>query len=172
MGPRAARARGVAPVAGGAGDRAALVAALALPYTMPAWWDPAQMDPYFAPSLLAPVPAAIVVHTDYLRHHTNRTTWWPATARSRAGWPRWGRGAFSSTRASTPPGTSPNRIHLEEALFRRTDADSVRHALEGYHVRYLLASPAALVYYPEVTLESLQARPLLEQVALHQRAAR
>jgi len=51
--------------------RAAAVALLALPFSLPYWWDPLRMDPYFAGGL-APMAEGLRVPTDYLRRHTPR----------------------------------------------------------------------------------------------------
>jgi hypothetical protein len=53
----------------------ALAAALAfgaLPYSLPYWWDPSRMDPYF-PGSLAPVEDRLRVPTAFLRRHTERS---------------------------------------------------------------------------------------------------
>jgi hypothetical protein len=46
--------------------RAALVAALALPFTLPYWWSPARMDSYFARSL-EPLPPEVTGPAAFLR---------------------------------------------------------------------------------------------------------
>ncbi|MGE0456251.1 MAG: hypothetical protein AB7O37_20980 [Vicinamibacteria bacterium] len=51
--------------------RAAAVLALALPWSVPYWWQPALMDSYFAGSL-APVPDRLRLPTDFIRRETDR----------------------------------------------------------------------------------------------------
>jgi hypothetical protein len=51
--------------------RAAAVLALALPWSVPYWWQPAVMDSYFAGSL-QPLPDRMRLPTDFIRHETNR----------------------------------------------------------------------------------------------------
>lgn len=51
--------------------RAAAVLALALPWSVPYWWQPALMDSYFAGSLAA-VPDRLRLPTDYIRRETDR----------------------------------------------------------------------------------------------------
>jgi hypothetical protein len=50
---------------------AALVALLVLPLSLPYWYDPALVDPYFAGSR-APIEQRLLVPTDFLRHSTPR----------------------------------------------------------------------------------------------------
>jgi hypothetical protein len=49
--------------------RAVLIALTVLPWSLPYWWDPLRMDPYFA-SGLAPMAEGLRVPTDFLRRQT------------------------------------------------------------------------------------------------------
>src|SRR5262249_21489979 len=49
--------------------RATLVAALALPLSLPYWWDPRRIDPYF-PGSRPPLEERLRVPTDWLRKET------------------------------------------------------------------------------------------------------
>lgn len=52
---------------------AVVVAALALPFSLPYWWDPSRMDLYFAPSL-EPLPEIVTTPASFLRQEADRRT--------------------------------------------------------------------------------------------------
>lgn len=140
--------------------RAALVSALALPFTLPYWWDPMRMDGYFAGSL-APLPEAVAG---------------PARAVRAAGGPkdivagdveaaRWvaalaGRRGLRVAHLHRPKDYQV-RDALEEALVRRGLPEGA-----PYPVRFLMVTPALLARYPPVTLGDLDARPDLRRIHL------
>jgi hypothetical protein len=140
--------------------RAAAVAFLALPFSLPYWWDPARMDASFEGSL-APLPEPLRASTDFLRRETDPhavmagdpdlTRWAAALGARRAVIA----GSMNRTR------DWERRWRLIEILVRSEDAAEVRTAAAPYRVQYLLVDPALLARYPPVTLADLGRRPHL-----------
>jgi hypothetical protein len=145
--------------------RAALVCGLALPLSLPYWWDPLRMDAYFAGSV-SPLPE---IHTG------------PARAVRAASEPhdvvagdaeaaRWV-AALTGRR-----GLLVAHLHMPRdygARLRFTES-LVRGGAPGppaYRVRHLLVTPALLAQYPPVTLEDLDRRPDLRRIHLSGGAA-
>jgi len=136
---------------------AAAVALLALPFSLPYWWDPARMDGNFEGSL-APLPEALRTSMDFVLRETD-----PHAVL--AGDPelmRWA-AALGARRAviaasMNQPGDWKQRWGLIELLVRSDDAAEVRAAAAPYRVQYLLVDPALLARYPPVTLADLQRR--------------
>jgi hypothetical protein len=141
--------------------RAALVAALALPFTIPYWWNPAHMDLYFAGSL-EPLPPELTGPAAFLRAHAppdavlagdiNAVRWMSALVGSRV----------ILARDFAVPRDYGARVRLNEALVRGGPGDPRAEAAR-YGVRYLLVTPA-LVSTLGVTLEDVDTRPYLRRV--------
>jgi hypothetical protein len=155
----AVRAAGMLRVAWPAWARAAAVSALALPLTIPYWWDPLRMDGYFAGSL-APLPETVTG---------------PAAAVARAADPqdvtagdeeaaRWvaalaGRRGLQIAHLHTPKDLAARQALLESLV--RTGLPATR-----YRVRFLLVTPALLARFPPVLLADLDGRPDLRRIHL------
>jgi hypothetical protein len=142
--------------------RAAAAVLLALPWTLPYWWDPARMDRYFKGST-APLPEPLQATGEFLRAHT------PARAVLAGDEPfaRWAaalgaRRSLLSTGTMKPYDYDRRRLVLE-TLFRAKDADTVRGAAAPYAVTHLVATPAVLARYG-VSLADMDARRYLRRV--------
>ena len=143
--------------------RAATVAALALPFALPWWWDPARMDDYF-PASRTPLPELIRAPAEYLRHHTDAR----AVVAGDPEYARWA-AALGARRALLSrglhsPGDTPARQRLQALLLEGGDPAAARSEAARYGVRYLVVTPAFLARHPPVTLEALEARPDLRLV--------
>ena len=143
--------------------RAALVAALALPFTLPYWWSPAHMDLYFARSL-EPLPVEVTGPAAFLREHapTGAVLAGDVTA------VRWMSALAGSPVLLARDFAAPNdytvRASLNEALLRGGPGDPRAEAAR-YGVRYVLVTPV-LVADLGLRLQDLDARPYLRRVHL------
>jgi len=149
---RAWRARGLEP-----GLQAALLLVLAAPWSLPYWWDPARMDPYFGRSV-TPVEAALAEPAEFIRRHAAPRD----VVASDPDYSRW-IAALGARRVLRDGHMHLNADHADreavlETLLRDPDAAAVRAAAARYRVRYLVVTPALLAQHPGVTLESLAAR--------------
>jgi hypothetical protein len=141
--------------------RAAFVAVLALPFSVPYWWSPAQMDLYFARSL-EPLPPEVTGPAAFLRANapagavlagdTSAVRWMSALVGS----------PVILARDFAAPRDYAARVRLNEALLRGGPGDP-RVGAAHYGVRYLLVTPA-LVSDLGVKLEDVEARPYLRRV--------
>lgn len=146
------RARGAAPA-----SRAVALLVLAAPWSLPYWWDPGRMDPYFRGSL-TPVDATLAEPAEFIRRHAAPRD----VVASDPDYSRW-IAALGARRVLRDAHTHRGADHADreavlETLLRGTDAAAVRAAAARYRVRYLVATPALLDQHPGVTLESLAAR--------------
>lgn len=142
--------------------RAAAAVLLALPWTLPYWWDPARMDRYFKGST-APLPEPLQATGEFLRAHT------PARAvlAGDEAFARWA-AALGARRSLLSLGTMKphdydRRRLVLETLFRAKDAETVRGAAAPYAVTHLVATPAVLARYG-VSLADMDARRYLRRV--------
>ena len=143
--------------------RAAAVAVLVLPLSLPYWWDPLRMDGYFAGSV-PPIPDEVRGPTDFLRTQTDPH----AVVAGDHDFARWV-GALGARRVLLgdhmhSPGDRPRREALEEQLVRGGDPASAWSVAAGYGVRYLTVTPALLARYPGATLDALERRADLREV--------
>jgi hypothetical protein len=141
-----------------AAARAAAVAVLALPFSVPYWWDPLRMDFYF-PGSLRPLPERIRAPTDFLRERTEPR----AVVAGDHDFARWV-GALGARRVLLgdhlhSPKDRPRREAVEEQLVRGGDPDASWPAAAPYGVRYLVVTPALLAGFPGATLAGLRQRP-------------
>jgi hypothetical protein len=145
--------------------RAAALAALALPWSFPYWWDPVQMDRYFAGSVPA-LPAELRSAMDFVRTSTEPDAVF-AGDREMAGYVAalGARRVLLADGLHSPP-RREERERLEDDLFSGVDVGRARAAAARFHVRYVLVTPAVLGRHPGVTLEQLGKRPDLERVHL------
>ena len=140
-------------------QRAAAVAMLALPWSLPAWWGPLRLDSYFAGSL-APLPRELREPMEFLRGGTDRRAV-VAGDRDVAKWVA----ALGARRVLvTPilhmPRDYLERDRLERMLMLEGDGAVVRAAAARFGVRYLLVTPALLQRFG-TTLDALRRRPHL-----------
>jgi hypothetical protein len=143
--------------------RAAAIALLALPFSLPYWWDPARMDPNFAGSL-TPVPEVLRTSMEYLRRETDPR----AVVAGEPDLTRWA-AALGARRAVIAGGMNRSRDQEErwrvmDALVKSEDGAAVRAAAAPYRVEYLLVDPALLARYAPLTLAELERRPHLRRV--------
>lgn len=145
--------------------RAAAVGLLALPFSLPYWWDPSRMDLYFGGSL-SPLPDILRLPTDFLRERTEPEAV-VAGDRELAGYisALGARRVLLSAGLHGPPRLEERR-DIEERLLRRSTVEDIREARSRFGIRYLAVTPAALAAYPGLTLAELLARPQLERVHL------
>lgn len=149
---RAWRARGLEPAL-----RAAALLALAAPWSLPYWWDPARMDPYFARSV-APVETVLAEPAAFIRRHAAPRD----VVASDPDYSRW-IAALGARRVLRDGHMHRSADHADrenvlETLLRGTDPAAVRAAAARYRVRWLVVTPALLDQHRGVTLESLAAR--------------
>jgi hypothetical protein len=140
---------------------ASLLAALAIPFTLPYWWDPPRMDLYFAGSL-EPLPAVVTQPAAFLREHGERRTvlagdptatrWMAALAGSRV----------LLARDFALPRDALARLRVEEALIKGGPGAPVAEAAR-FGVTHLVVTPEALAE-TGVTLDEIEARPYLRRV--------
>jgi hypothetical protein len=143
--------------------KAAAVALLALPFSLPYWWDPARMDPNFAGSL-TPLPETLRTAMEYLRRETEPR----AVVAGEPDLTRWA-AALGARRALIAGGMNRSwdqerRWEVMDLLVRNEDGDRARKAAAIYRVEYLLVDPALVARYPTVTLADLARRPHLRRV--------
>lgn len=142
--------------------RAALVGLLALPGTLPYWWDPLRMDRYFT-AALEPLPAPLAAVAGRLRHATPGTAVVasdPALASMLA--------ALGARRVLladvNPPPEAERRERLLRSLVERGDAAAAGEA-RAFGVTHLVATPGLLRLY-STPLEALRGHPALREVLL------
>jgi hypothetical protein len=140
-----------------AAARAAAVALLALPWSLPYWWDPLRMDLYF-PGSLRPIPESIRGPTDFLRERTERR----AVVAGDHDFARWV-GALGARRVLLgdhmhSPRDRPRREALEKLLVSGQDPASSWDAASAYGVRYLVVTPELAARHG-AALGALQERP-------------
>jgi hypothetical protein len=133
------------------------VALLALPLSLPYWWDPLRMDAYF-PGSLPPLPEEVRRPTDFLRRHTEPR----AVVAGDHDFARWV-GALGARRVLLgdhlhSPKDRPRREALEESLVRGAEPGAAWSAAARYGVRYLVVTPRFLAGYPGATLDALARR--------------
>jgi hypothetical protein len=126
--------------------RAAALASLLVPFSLPYWWNPAVMDAYFAPSL-APLPAPLREATDFLRRQTH-----PRDVI--AGDPDFARyaAALSGRRALfgltlLRPHDWRERWRLQGMLVEGRDPDAVVAEAARWGVAYFVVTPYLLKHY-------------------------
>jgi len=145
--------------------RAAAVAFLALPLSLPYWWDPLRMDAYF-PGSVPPIPDEIRHPTDFLRERTEPR----AVVAGDHDFARWV-AALGARRVLLgdhlhSPKDRPRREAVEEQLVRGGDPGATWSAAAPYGVRYLVVTPAFLARYPGATLATLSRRSDIRQAHL------
>ena len=147
--------------------RAFVVGCLALPLSLPYWFDPRTMDSYFSGSL-SPIPEYVRESTDYLRNETE-----PSAVV--AGDPSFSRyiAALGARRIllwrSHSPSDTRRRQDLLKALMVESSWAEIEADVSRYGVRYLVVDRRLLEDFPTVRLEELGAREHLTQVFLHKR---
>ena len=114
------RARGVEPAL-----RAAALLVLAAPWSLPYWWDPARMDPYF-PRSLPPIERTLAEPAEFIRRHAAPRD----VVASDPDYSRW-IAALGARRVLRDGHTHRNADHADreavlETLLRGTDAAEVR----------------------------------------------
>jgi hypothetical protein len=145
--------------------RAAVVLGLALPWSVPAFWDPPRMDRYFGPSL-QPLPARITGPTDFLRRRTARHS----VVVGDLEYSRWTAALGARRVLYAPflnaPSDLQRRQEFAARLLRGEPIEGFAEAERRWGVTHLLVTPALLASHPGVHLEDLQQRADLDQVYL------
>jgi hypothetical protein len=145
---------------------AVLLAGALVPASVPYWWDPLRMDPFYADSL-EPLPEWMARPLLYLREHSRPSDvivaerefapWVSALAARRV---------LLSSKLNAPR-DFVRRGGVERALARGAEPEYVRLGYDVYGVRYLVATPSLARAYRS-GLEAWSARPELRLVALGQ----
>jgi hypothetical protein len=148
-----------------AATRAAALALLALPLSLPYWWDPMRMDAYF-PGSLPPLPEAIQAPTEFLRRRTEPR----AVVAADHDFARWV-GALGARRVLLgdhlhSPRDRPRREALERDLALGTDPGGAAPLAAAYGLRYFVVTPAFLRQHPGASWAALQRRSDLRQAHL------
>jgi hypothetical protein len=140
----------------------AIAALVALPWTLPYWWDPMRMDRYFKGSTV-PLDEDLRATGEFLRNHT------PARAVLAGDLPfaRWGaalggRRSLLSEVGIMPRDTERRWIVMAD-LFQAREADRVRGAAGRYEVTHLVLTPAVARRYG-TSVADLDARTYLRRV--------
>lgn len=136
---------------------AAAACLLALPWTMPYWWDPVRMDPYFADSI-RPLSPVLEGAAAYLRDHTDPDSVLagdPYFAREAAALS--GRRCLSTMGLPQPPDLA-ERGRVVRTLLGSPDPAASAEAVARYGVTHVAVTPLVLHSY-ELTLADLDARP-------------
>jgi hypothetical protein len=140
--------------------RATAVAALALPFTVPYWWDPSRMDLYFSGSL-TPLPEEVRGPAAFLRDRAH-----DAVVAGDGGAARWlaaltGARVLLARDFSTPPDFGA-RLRFTDALVRGGPEDPVAQAAR-WGVSHFVVTREFLAAYG-VGLDELETRPYLRRV--------
>jgi hypothetical protein len=144
--------------------RAALLAALAVPFALPTWWDPWRMDAYFARSVPA-LPELLRAPGEFLRAHTPPDS----VIASDPDFARWvaalgARRVLYADHLHVPRDVEA-RLAAEEALVR-DPTPAGAEAVRPWGVSYLAVTPRLLARHPDVRWEELAARPHLRLLHL------
>lgn len=143
--------------------KAAAVALVALPFSLPYWWNPARMDPNFAGSL-TPVRETLRTAMEFLRRETEPR----AVVAGDLDLTRWA-AALGARRSLLAGGMNVSRDWNErwrvmDTLVKGEDGAAVRAAAAPYGVQYLVVDPVLLARYAPVNLADLERRPHLRRV--------
>jgi hypothetical protein len=155
--------------------RAAALGVLALPWSLPYWWDPARTDSYFTGSL-APLPERLRLPTDFIRRNT------PAQAvfAGDGDYARYvaalgGRRVSLAMNFHIPP-RYRERVKLEEDLVLESDPAASLPVARALGISYLVVSARMLAAYPSgavrfheprrVGLDEIDSRSHLQRVFL------
>jgi hypothetical protein len=143
---------------------AAVAVLIALPWTLPYWWDPMRMDRYFKRST-EPLEEDLRAAGEFLRRSTPPR----AVLAGDEQFARWaaalaGRRSLLSTGAIMPRDFDRRR-EAARTLFLSTDGNAVRAAAAPYGVTHLVSS-LGIVYRHGVTVADLDTRPHLRRVFL------
>jgi hypothetical protein len=149
----------------GPAARAALVALVALPSSLPYWWRPSETDRYFARSR-EPLSEELRQFGAFLLRHTAPTAvlagdpWLMPYAAALAG-----RRALLSM-GLPPPADAARRQDLTRRLLSGADPSAVEAATARYGVSHLVVTPRLLdaLELPELRPEALEDRPDLARV--------
>jgi hypothetical protein len=146
--------------------RCAAVLALAIPWSLPYWWDPLVMDSY-VPGSLSPVPDRLRLPTDFIRSQIDPK----AIVAGDRDYARYV-AALGARRVSLADHfhAAPrykDRVRLEEELVRGGDASASLELARELGVSYLVVTPRLLSSTGEALRRAeLDARPFLERVFL------
>lgn len=142
---------------------AALSLILLLPSLLPAWWDPAAMDQYFA-AARNPLPDWIGEPVRFIRTNTPREAVF-AGDRSYARWiSAYGARRVLIASSLNLPNDHPHRTEVENALLRNGPKSLIAEARDRYSIQFVLVTSALLPQAPDLTLDRLASVPCLERV--------
>jgi hypothetical protein len=131
---------------------------LLFPLALPSWWDPAEMDPYYAGSL-EPLPGSLVRTMDFVRHHTeSRTAFVVGREYGRYVAALGGRRVLLDKNIHAP-GDADTRSKLQTELLVEGSEAAAQDLALRYEVRYLLLDASLLEEYGGLDAAELLARP-------------
>jgi len=143
----------------------AAVCLLALPYSLPYWWDPLSMDSYFRASV-GPLPERLSRPTDWIRRNTDPRAVF-------AGDPGYARyvAALGARRVlwsnnMNQPKDAGSRYALDARLLRDVEPAEVLREASRWGVRYVLVTRDWLATQPGLTLETVSTRRHLRRAYL------
>ncbi len=147
--------------------RAALAGLVCLPWSLPYWWNPVQMDRYFA-HCREPLPEELRQFGGFLIRETDASAVLvgdPSLMRYAAGLA--GRRSLLSL-GPPPPADWERRWELARALLKGNDAAAVRNATLTYGVTHIVVTPNVRSVWklPELQAARFDARPDLVRVFL------
>jgi hypothetical protein len=145
--------------------RAAALGLLALPYSLPYWWNPLLMDSYF-PEALAPIPERVSQPTDWIRAHTDPRAVFAGDTDYARFVAALGARRVLSSRTLNQPADAARRRELERLLLDK-DAGAKAAAADRWGVRYLVVTPRWLRLQPGLTVKALDSRRNLRRVFLY-----
>jgi hypothetical protein len=144
--------------------RAAAIAALALPFALPAWWDPLRMDPYFAGSV-PPVSPVVAEAAAFLKNETPTGAVLAGDLYTvRIASALTGRRTMMSAKLGRPKDW-PTRERALRTLAQEDDSRVALSAAALYGVEYLVVTPEFL-RERGLTLADLDGRRHLKRVHL------
>ncbi|MEO8359960.1 MAG: hypothetical protein ABI672_08015 [Vicinamibacteria bacterium] len=138
--------------------RPAALLLVSFPLALPAWWDPVQMDRYFAGSR-APLPDSLVKTMSFIREGTEPEAAFLAVGEDARFVAGLGGRRVLYDGYLTPPPNIAERSRLQWAVLVEGDRAAARALRAQYGVRYVLISDRLMADYPTAQLRPFAARP-------------
>jgi hypothetical protein len=138
--------------------RPAALLLLSFPLALPSWWNPIQMDRYFAGSR-APLPEALVRTTTFIREVTEPEAVFLAVGEDARYVAGLGARRVLYDGYLAPPPDIGGRSRLQWAVLVEGDRAAARALRNDYGVRYVLISDRLMANYPGARLRPFATRP-------------
>jgi len=140
--------------------RGVAVALLALPYSLPYWWNPLEMDSYF-PASLSPLPERLARPTDWIREQTDPKAVFAGDPEYASFVAALGARRVLNSITLNQPADVAQRLEFQSLLLRGGDVSELRRSAQRWGVRYLVVTRRWLRTAPPLTLEQVDAHPYL-----------